>query len=29
MFKDREKYFEIEEFKNFGVKALFTTNIIS
>ena len=28
MFKDREKYFEIEEFKNFGVKALFTTKAI-
>lgn len=28
MFKDREKYFEIEEFKNLGVKALFTTKAI-
>ena len=28
MFKDREKYFEIEEFKNFGAKAIFTTKAI-
>ena len=28
MFKDKEKYFEIEEFKNLGVKALFTTKAI-
>ncbi|MCF2612362.1 hypothetical protein [Fusobacterium perfoetens] len=28
MFKDREKYFEIEKFKNLRVKALFTTKAI-
>lgn len=28
MFKDKEKYFEIEEFKNLGVEALFTTKSI-
>lgn len=28
MFKDRDTYFEIDDFKNFGVKAVYTTKKI-